>query len=380
MILNKKITILFLIIIYFIIIYIQYYLINSNLKINKNYLSKKEIEFNIKNQDNINNKFKNLLLERLKLLKSKNNREGRLNYEEWLEYNKKNLFFKFGENSYYIFIYENINKTDRFLSRVHFKKSYLNLTFDDIVKDTKANLVFTKYTTDKKLIDNMFNDSNSKLESKIGYYWIDPMTNLLSKKISLYSKYEDEYNNCGIIGIGYNIENLLELHKFIYFEKTNKYLILSMSLLSIIMTIIIILINKETFFSLIKALFILIVLNYYFYYFLNTLELSGSVENEKYKILNINEGILSMSFLYAVNIFILNSLNKSFKANLLFIESSIFFTISLVVVLSSVFKVTNYNTIDNLLNIRVSKQFLFNSAIVINVFIIINYLVFMNIK
>ena len=67
-------------------------------------------------------------------------------------------------------------------------------------------------------------------------------------------------------------------------------------------------------------------------------------------------------------------LGKSLKKNL-FIESSLIFAISLILLLFSAFKITNFTTLDELVKDRISHQLVFNFSIILNIFVIINYII-----
>ena len=114
--------------------------------------------------------------------------------------------------------------------------------------------------------------------------------------------------------------------------------------------------------SIIKPIGFLILLNLYLLFFLQSKEYIGSSEIEKGKITDINSGTLSVSFLVGVNTFIITSLKKSLKKNL-FIESALIFSISLILLLFSAFKITNFTTIDELVKDRISHQLVFNFSI-----------------
>jgi Mg2+/Co2+ transporter CorB len=102
--------------------------------------------------------------------------------------------------------------------------------------------------------------------------------------------------------------------------------------------------------------------------------LIGSFASENTKIQNINSSVLGISFLIGVNIFILTSLKKEVKQKL-FIESGLIFSISVILLLVVMFKVTNYMNIRHLMEDRISTQLVFNFAILLNMFVIINYII-----
>jgi len=118
------------------------------------------------------------------------------------------------------------------------------------------------------------------------------------------------------------------------------------------------------------------ILNIYLTIFINTPEgvTTLSVENDKVK--DINDGILSISFLAAVNIYILQTLKEVKDHRDLHNESAFLFTLALVLLLFALYKKTNYNQIDDIRVHRIQKQFMYNASIFVNLFILFNYLVY----
>jgi len=109
---------------------------------------------------------------------------------------------------------------------------------------------------------------------------------------------------------------------------------------------------------------------------MNTTEGITTLAVEQDKVKDINDGILSISFLVAVNIFIIETLKKFKQKYSLHNESAFLFCLSLVLLLLSLYKKTNYSTINDMRAERIQKQLMFNLSIFINLFILINYLIF----
>ena len=91
---------------------------------------------------------------------------------------------------------------------------------------------------------------------------------------------------------------------------------------------------------------------------------------------NININVLSLSFLSGINIFILNSFKNDNRIEL-YKETSIQFAISLIFLLNTLMRITNYETTNDVIKLRISKQIKFDFAIIINTFIIFNYSIFL---
>ena len=118
--------------------------------------------------------------------------------------------------------------------------------------------------------------------------------------------------------------------------------------------------------------------NAYIAYFMSTVEGVTNLATEQEKVKDINDGILSISFLVAVNIFIIETLKKVQQKYSLHNESAFLFCVALILLLMALYKKTAYNKIDDLREHRIEKQLMYNLSIFINVFILINYLVYIS--
>lgn len=296
---------------------------------------------------------------------------GKMKFDNWVIYNKENDIIKINDNSFYFFIFEYINHQDDFLTLVHANPEYTNLVWKDVMKDQKENFPFIKEETNDKLINNMFELGQFNSINKIKYFWTDPIEKTLIKKESLFLKWHDKHNNkSGVIGIGYNTNNILKTNTIKYSDYIH-YIYL------IIINIIIVIVTYTTFnlnVSKMKSVVLLIFTSLYIINFINSSELIGSFASENTKIQNINSSVLGISFLIGVNIFILTSLKKDLKQKL-FIESGFIFSISVILLLLVMFKVTNYMNIKELMQDRISTQLIFNFSILLNMFVIINYII-----
>jgi len=97
----------------------------------------------------------------------------------------------------------------------------------------------------------------------------------------------------------------------------------------------------------------------------------GSVEIELKKFENINQGILSMSFMTGLSIFILNKLKE--KENFLYKETTFLLIVYMIAIIAILFKNNAYVKTEDVTAHRVFKEFIFNYCILINMFIIINF-------
>ena len=111
---------------------------------------------------------------------------------------------------------------------------------------------------------------------------------------------------------------------------------------------------------------------YYLITFMNTVEGITNLKGEEDRLKSINDGVLSISFLSAVNVFIVQSMRDTVGSHSYY-EAAILFMVALVLLLFSLYRVTNLNRIDEMRTYRVSRQFAFNLSIYVNVFILLYY-------
>jgi len=336
-----------------------------------------DVDFNIKNVTKIDEFIKKTVKERIELLTS-----GKLSYQEWIDYNNKNNSFAFDkDHTYYIFLYE-VEKDNRtVITRVHINKQYINLEWSNILNDQQNNLLFVKQTTDPDLILHMYDMGSYTIPNKIAYFWTEYNTitgkNQTILKNSIIYKWDGKkIDKTGVIGMGYAVEDLSSTNIFYYYDYIHYLYVIVISILTFAVTLVLYKLNtrNNSISSILKPLGFLLVTNMYILYFLHSNEFIGSSEIEKSKITDINSGILSVSFLVGVNTFIITSLKRSLKKNL-FIESGLIFGVSLILLLFSAFKITNFSTIAELVQDRISNQLVFNFSIILNIFVIVNYII-----
>ena len=357
--LSKNITFIRLLLVFFLFLVNQIVLIYVNSK-------DKNTKIKYENLDEIQKKMKEELMNRSGLLNT-----NKMNFDKWLIYNTENDILKIGDKSFYFFIFEYINHQDDFLTHVHANEEYTNLVWKDVMKDQKEHFPFIKEETNDKLINNMYELGQFNKINKIKYFWTDPIEKTLIKKESLFLKWYDKYNKkSGVIGIGYNTNNILETITIDYSDYIHYIYIFIINIIILVITYATYALNNNK----IKATIFLIFTYLYLINFINSRELIGSFASENIKIQNINSSVLGITFLIGVNIFILTSLKKEINQKL-FIESGLLFSVSVILLLMVMFKVTNYMNIKELMEDRISTQLVFNFSILLNMFVIINYII-----
>lgn len=363
-------TIIFIIIVIIGIIYTYY---NINKKQNNGF--NKKIEFNKSHLKELEKFVEIKIMERINLLNS-----GKITYDEWIDYNIKHGEIDYNNIKYNFFIYEHIPTIDNNVIKVHHNKDYLNLEVADVIKQYKDKLLYTKYIVDDNIINKMYNVSNENDFNTIIITDLDDYYNIITKEYNIFLKYKTDKNikKEGIIGVSFSIDNIDKESLFYYITKIEFIYILILLFIVYIISVILYYYSEENGFLKYKPYIFMIILLFYLIYFINRTEYFGSDETENTKIEQINQSILSVSFLIGVNIFILNSVHSIDNQinNKIFIESSLIFSLSVIILLLSILKVTNNITIGQLIERRVTDEILFNFSIFINIIIIFNFMIF----
>jgi hypothetical protein len=308
-----------------------------------------------------------------------------MSFHDWIKYNNENVTVKYGEGEYEIFIYERIvNDLPNYLAssdnilRASFDKESIGLPYSDIIKEKNYSFLFSLFSPNPNMINQMYDLGHQTGEmNEMSYYWLDPITHRAVKKryvVSNYNKTDENGEVNGVIGISYIMTDIEMNYSNKYYDFVDFSFLIYISLTTFIISFVLYLsTNKE---DIIKPLILLIGSNGYLTYYMSTVEGLTNLETEQNKMKDINEGILSISFLVAVNIFIIETLKKVKTKYSLHNESAFLFCVSLILLLLALYKRSNYNKIDDVRSDRIEKQFMYNWSIYINLFILINYLVY----
>jgi len=330
-----------------------------------------KIEYIKKNKKNIDTHIQYTLKERINLLES-----GKLNYEEWIDYNIKNKLININYSEYlYINIFENISNTDNFIIRVNEDDLMINQSWYDLITRSNNILYNTRYKVDINLINNMFNNyiTDSELNS-INYYWIEPKNYITVQKKNYFIRFKSKDGIEGIISIGYPINNLLNFETFKKINNIYGFKVIIAYIVLFIICFTILFLNIGTYVQL-KAYILLLIINIYFWFYFNSNDHLSTTKSESEKLTLFSSNLLSISYLIGVNIYIVSSLNE-FQNNNLTMETVMLFGFSLLLLLICIYKPGSYNTINDLIKQRISINFLFNYSIILNILIVINYLLF----
>ncbi len=365
-----------LLIIYIIILAIQAYVIltyTTHWKEHKKFIN--VFDDNNKEERDELEKFIN---EKLDMLKKKFEKMSTNDFINYLLI-EKNRIFDYKGNKLYIFIWEKVKLVDGnndFISRIHVKQDDIGVKFSDLVKKNIYEVPFTEFKPENIIADMLYSLNDRNVNDGYKYYWYDPIyKELVQKKSFAIQIKNDDFD--GMMGMGFNIKSITKEYSEIYYQNVYKDRLYSISIFMFIGAFLVFSFVKENNFWKVTLLF-LILPNIYILYYLNITEDVSSIEQEESRLKAINDGILSISFLISVNIFILNALgtNKLLVNKPIFLESSVIFSLSLLLLLFSIYKQTSFNSISDMKSNRITKQMTFNLVIYYNLFIVINYMLF----
>jgi len=324
------------------------------------------------------NELEKVINDKIQELKKKFEKESTNDFINYL-LDEKNRIFEYKGNKLYIFMWEKVKMVDGnydFISNIHVKQDDIGVRFSDLVKKNIYQVPFNEFKPENVIADMLYSLNDRNINDGYKYYWYDPIyKELVQKKSFAIQLKKKDYD--GFIGAGFNIKSISKEYSEIYYENIYKDRLYPISFFMFIGSFLVYSFIKENNFWKVVILFLLIP-NIYILYYLNITEDVSSIEQEESRLKAINDGVLSISFLVSVNIFILNSLasNKNLINKPIFLESSVIFSLSLLLLLFSIYKQTNFNSIADMKSNRITKQLTFNLVVYYNLFIVINYLLF----
>jgi hypothetical protein len=309
-----------------------------------------------------------------------------MSYVDWLAYNNKHPIVNHGGYEYEISIFErSVNSLENYLSNSHYTLranrdvSILGLSYTDLLRQANYAFLFSLFQPNPDFLETIFKGPLYEDNTNIyAHFMTDPVTNRAVKTNAITGVWKKETNSTnnfeGVIFIGYSLLDVEVQYSNKYFEHVDKAFLGIVSIGTILSSLLLYHASGQKNFWM--ALLFLTILNIYITIFINTPEgiTTLSVENDKVK--DINDGILSISFLAAVNIYILQTLKEVKNNSDLHNESAFLFTLALVLLLVALYKKTNYNEINDIRVHRIQKQFVYNASIFVNLFILFNYLVY----
>lgn len=335
----------------------------------------KEIEFNLKNKDFIEELLASDLKDKVSLLKTKTNENGKP-FEEWIKYLNKDPYVyhpTFKENKFWIQCYKLIPEgTENFHLRVYPDETFLNHTFRDLIAYQNSRFLSKHIEPDPNLIKKFYL-LNDKPFSIYQFYTYEPIHDSFVERREIIYRFDDGEGNTGTISSGYIVANINNDYTYDHLKGEGRQLYFLTILITLFLSFFIFAINsRDKRSSLIKScVFFTIMMTYITVYFSSHDEY-GTFEIEKEKLNNINQGILSMSFMSGISIFILNNI-KSDRRKHLYYETSFFLIVVMMTTIASLFKNNQYIKAEEITKIRSTKEFIFNYSLLVNFFIIVNF-------
>jgi len=338
-----------------------------------------EMNYNLSHKPELANTFTDVVASRIKMLEH-------MDYIDWINYNNDHSVIKHAGFEYEMSIFERSkNDPANYLSNSHFtlrvnkNTNNLGLSYVDLLRQTNYAFLFSLFQPNPDFLETIYQgpvyDDNTNIYA---HFTLDPSTNRAIKTNVITGVWKKQADNGqifeGVILIDYGLLDVESEYSNKYFDYMGTSFVVMASIATLITTLLLYHSSKQTNFYM--SFIFLSILNIYLIIFMTTTEGVTTLEVENNKVKDINDGILSISFLAAVNIYILQTL-KSVKNHLiLHNESAFLFTLALVLLLFALYKKTNYNKIDDIRIHRIKKQFLYNTSIFVNLFILFNYLVY----
>ena len=346
------------------------------------------IEFNLKHKDELNKKLAELVNERIALLDT-------MEYSDWIDYNIKNEHITVFGKSYHFSVWER-NKIaeysrrdeSNYTVRVSSHPEFINLSFKSVVNLVNYNFLYGVYKPSPDIANNLWELSGMYKHGTglTNFFWLSEDGKYPVEKTVIFDKYkklnltrDDDYSKIGfqgVLSIGYDIRNLDLDYGKVYYDFLGWNFFIMASVTFFFLTNVLYYVSNTI--DIITPILFLFLTNIYLMYFLSFQAGLTNRRTEENKLIDINSGISAISFLVAVNIFIVQTLQGAKKSNKWFLhpESTVLFCLSLILLLISSTKKTNFFNITELRVHNIIIQFFFNMSIIINLIIFINYLIY----
>jgi hypothetical protein len=338
-----------------------------------------QMKYNLAHKAELTDAFTKEIVSRMKML-------DHMDYSEWLGYNNTNAVITYENYEYDIFIFErSVNSLENYLSNSHYtlrankNVDILGLSYVDLLRQANYAFLFSLFQPNPDFLETIFKGPQYEDGTNIyAHFMTDPSTNRAVKTNAITGVWkkaiDSEHQFEGVMFIGYNLIDVEMQYANKYFEFLDLPFMAIVSVGTIVASLLLYHASGQNNFWM--SLLFLSILNIYLTTFIDTKEgvTTLAVENDKVK--DINDGILSISFLAAVNIYILQTLKEIKDHRNLHNESAFLFTLALVLLLFALYKKTNYNKIDDVRTHRIKKQLAYNTSIFVNLFILFNYLVY----
>lgn len=346
------------------------------------------IKYNTTHSEELNKTFSNLVKERIKMLDT-------MDYFDWIKFNIKNKYITVNGETYHVDIWERNNideysRTDEsnYTVRCSTHDEFTNLSFKNVINLINYNFLYGVYKPTSEIPNNLWGlaglyDHHTSIAN---IFWLSEDGQFPVEKTVVFNKYkkltevrDKDYGKIefqGIFLIGYEIRNLDLDYGQVYYQFLGWWFFFFMSAIFFMLSLILYYASNRADF--VKPIIFLLITNSYLMYFLSFQAGLTNSKTEESKLVDINSGILAISFLVAVNIFIVQTLGgeRNSKNWFLHTESAILFCLSLFLLLISSLKKTNFFNIEELRIHNILIQFFFNLSILINLIIFLNYFIY----
>ena len=333
-----------------------------------------EVEFNLKNKEFLEELIASELKAKLSLLKTKTNEKGKT-FEEWIKYLNKDpyIYHPTLDNKFWIQCYKLIPEgTENFHLRVYPDESFLNHTFRDLIAYQNSRFLSKHIEPDPNLIKKFYL-LNDKPFSIYQFYTYEPIHDSYVERREIVYRFDDGEGNAGTFSSGYIVANINSDYTYDHIKEEGRSLYFLTILITLFLSFFIFAINsRDKKSSIIKSCVFFTIMMIYITFYFSSHDEYGTFDIEKEKLNNINQGILSMSFMSGISIFILNNI-KGDRRKHLYYETSFFLIIVMMTTIASLFKNNQYIKASEITKIRSTKEFIFNYSLLVNLFIIINF-------
>jgi hypothetical protein len=338
-----------------------------------------QMKYNLAHKRELSDSFTKEISTRMKMLEH-------MSYDDWLNYNNKHAVVNHGGYEYDILIFErSVNALENYLSNSHYtlranrNVEHLGLSYADLIRQTNYAFLFSLFQPNVDFLETIYKGPRYEDDTNIyAHYTMDSSSYRAVKTNVITGVWKKEIDSehifDGVILLEYSLIDVEIQYSNKYYEFMEMPFIVLVSLGTILASLLLYHSSGQNNFWM--SLLFLSILNIYITLYINTREGVTTLDVENNKVKDINDGILSISFLAAVNIYILQTLKAVRDHNNLHNESAFLFTLALVLLLFSLYKKSNYNKIDDIRTHRIEKQLMYNMSIFVNLFILFNYLVY----
>ncbi len=219
-----------------------------------------QINFNKSHSKELEIFFYKELSKRKELLKT-------MSYTDWVDYNQKNIAIDFKGRKYYLSIWRHVKNMDRFILKCYEDTEYLNDDRDNLLERIESHYVYGRKHKPSKDILKMIYNSNEQPYGKFSHFWIPREYDDQIRKTTISLNYDDGKGNEGVIASSYLLYNSSKKY-FTDYLKVGKNILFPISIFTFIFSVILVFINKNSKFGLLKSIIFMLMINIYIFTFI----------------------------------------------------------------------------------------------------------------